>query len=285
MHQIRVGVIGNGWVGKAMQELFPEAIVYVRDLKKLDGNRESYKYTDVKSDLNRCDIVFVCVPTPNRNYSIEGKARTEAEGELDISAVEECVSWIESDLIVIRSTVNPGDCDYLYARYGKNIIFQPEYLGESPAHPLLNVKETDFMIIGGLPPHRQKLINLYHTVYNANIRIRQTDLITAEMIKLTENRAIAYKVAQCQEIYDVCEMAKDKGIFLDYVEIIQGVYGDDPRFNLWWTFVYPEKRGFNSKCIPKDVYAWCAFAESLGYKPEVTRALLEKNKEYINGTS
>lgn len=36
-----------------------------------------------------------------------------------------------------------------------------------------------------------------------------------------------------------------------------GAHGGAPRFNLWWTFVYPDKRGFNSKCPPEDVYVWC----------------------------
>ena len=96
------------------------------------------------------------------------------------------------------------------------------------------------------------------------------------MIKLSENRAIAFKVAQCQELYDVCEKAG-----IDYYIVRDAVYGDDPRFNLWWTFVYPENRGFNSKCLPKDVYAWAAWAESNGYKPEITRAILERNKRWL----
>ena len=60
----------------------------------------------------------------------------------------------------------------------------------------------------------------------------------------------------------------------------EAVYGDDPRMNLWWTFVYPDKRGANSKCIPKDVYAWCAWAESVGIDPLATRSLLDYN-EYL----
>jgi len=99
----------------------------------------------------------------------------------------------------------------------------------------------------------------------------------AEIIKLSENRAIAFKVLQCQELYDVCEKAG-----VDFYTIRDAVYGDDPRFNLWWTFIFPGNRGVNSKCIPKDVYAWCAFAESLGYKPEITRALLKRNKKWIS---
>jgi hypothetical protein len=51
---------------------------------------------------------------------------------------------------------------------------------------------------------------------------------------------------------------------------------------LFWTFVYPNNRGANSKCIPKDVYAWCAWAESVGIKPEVTEKLLEYNKKLVD---
>jgi UDP-glucose 6-dehydrogenase len=154
---------------------------------------------------------------------------------------------------------------------------QPEYLGETVNHPMTDQKNRPFIIIGGKPKDRRKLIELYQTVYNANINIRQVSTLEAEIIKLTENRAIAFKVAQCQELYDVCQLAE-----VDYYTIRESVYSDDPRFNLWWTFVFPDKRGANSKCIPKDVYAWCAWAESLGYKPKITRALLNKNKEWIS---
>ena len=153
---------------------------------------------------------------------------------------------------------------------------QPEYLGETPEHPLLDERRVPFLIIGGNPEDRRTLIDLYATIYNANVKIRQVTAYEAEVIKLSENRAIAFKVTECQELYDTCEKAG-----IDYYAIRDAVYGDDPRFNLWWTFVYPDKRGFQSKCLPKDVYAWCAWAESVGIKPEITRDLLRANKKYI----
>lgn len=263
----RVGIVGNGWVGKAMKELFPDAWVYVRQMPVTTDDLP-HKYTTDRELFNReCDIAFICVPTP-----------VIGEGKLDTSAVEECIVWLETPLIVIRSTVNPGDCDRWFSLYGKRIVFQPEYLGETPAHPLLDTSQTNFLIIGGHPGNRRELIELYQQVYNANTHIRQVTNYQAEVIKLTENRAIAFKVAQCQELYDVCSIDPK----LDYYEIVQAVYNDDSRFNLWHTFVYPDKRGFNSKCIPKDVYAWCAWAESLGYEPRITRAMLDKNKEWIS---
>lgn len=254
---MKVTIIGHGWVGKAVNSLFPDAYIYT--------HRKG-----TKKKANEGDIAFICTPTP---YTINSKG---IESKLDTSIVEECISWLKCPLIVVRSTVNPGDCDRWFMKYRKNIVMQPEYLGETPQHPLINQKTLPFLVIGGLPKNRKRLIDLYTTVYNANIKIRQVSLIEAEVIKLSENRAISYKLAECQELYDVCEIAE-----VNYYTIREAVYGDDPRFNLWWTFVYPEKRGFNSKCIPKDVYAWCAWAESFGYDPVITRCLLEKNEEWL----
>ena len=260
---MKVAVIGLGWVGKAMMSLFPDA----------------YQYTSkigTKKEVNACNIAFVCIPTPNLIVDIERPGTILGEGRLDTSAIDEIISWCECELIVIRSTVNPGDCDRWSLKYHKQIVMQPEYLGETPAHPLLDTVKTPFLVIGGYINDRKKLIDLYTTVYNANVNIRQVSNYEAEVIKLTENRAIAFKVAQCQELYDVCEK-----IGLDYYTIRDAVYGDDPRFGLWFSFVYTEKRGMNSKCIPKDVYAWSAWAESLGYEPKITRSILNKNKEWL----
>ena len=240
-------------MGRAQKELFPEAYVYSNDI-------------GTKEEVNKTDVAFVCVPTPCPD-----------KGLLDTSIVEEVVSWIECPLIVMRSTVNAGTCDALKLQFNKHIVMQPEYLGETPQHPLLDTKKTPFLIIGGEAKDRRKLIELYQEAYNANVTIRQVTALEAEVIKLSENRAIAFKVSECQELYDVCEKAG-----VDYYTIRDAVYGDDPRFNLWWTFVYPEKRGFNSKCIPKDVYAWCAWAESLGYSPDITRSILLRNNKWLN---
>jgi UDPglucose 6-dehydrogenase len=252
-----VSIIGYGWVGKSVHKLFPDAYVY--DPPKIGH----------KSRAKEADIAFICVPTP-----------VMGEGQLDISIVEECVAWSEAPLIVIRSTVNPGTADFLSKKYGKRIVIQPEYLGETAQHPLFDEKNIPFLVLGGEASDRRTIIDLYANVYNANIKIRQVTAYEAEVIKLTENRAIAFKVAQCQELYDVCEKAG-----IDYYTIRDAVYGDDPRFNLWWTLVFPKKRGFNSKCIPKDIYAWCAWAESLGYDPKITRNILEVNKDWISQSS
>ena len=240
---MKVKIIGYGWVGKAMHTLFPDAVIQKRGKKK-----------------EKCDVAFICVPTPLKDK------------KLDCSIVEQVIKDCEEDLIIVRSTVMPGFCDSL----NKNVCFVPEYLGETINHPMTNQHIRQFLIIGGTPENRRKAIEVFQEAYNANVSIRQVSNYEAEVIKLSENRAIAFKLSEIDELYNVCEAAK-----IDYYIIRDAVYGDDPRFNLWWTFIYPDKRGFhNSKCLKKDVEAWCSWAESLGYTPEITKLIVERSKQY-----
>ena len=250
---MRIKIYGHGWVGRSVGRLFKNSII----VDPIYSHYPSSKDKDA-------DVAFVCVPTPLKN------------GSLDLTLVDDVIREAEESLIIVRSTVIPGFCDAVEKDYGKAVVYQPEYLGETVAHPLFDESHVPFLILGGSPENRRRVIELYQTVYNANVRIRQVTNYEAEIIKLSENRAIAFKVAQCQELYDVCMAAG-----VDYNTVREAVYGDDPRFNLWFTFVYAEKRGFNSKCIPKDVYGWAAWAESLGYHPELTKAMLAVNEEYI----
>ena len=250
---MKVGVVkiyGYGVVGKVIHSLFPDAVIY--------DPAQGFINTE------KADIAFVCVPTPNL-----------PDGSLDMSIVEDVVTQGKEDLFIIRSALQPGTADRLEG-LGKNIVVQPEYLGEGVAPPMVDESKTPFMVLGGRPENTRRAIELYQRVYNANIKIRQVTNLEAEVIKLSENWSILWVVARSQELYDVCEKAG-----IDYYKIREAVYGDDPRFNLYWTFIYPDKRGANSKCIPKDVYAWAAWAKSVGYDPEITRAILERNKKWL----
>ena len=58
MKKIKVGIIGNGFVGEAQAFAFSSvADVYIFDIDPL-------KSTHTIESINDCDFVFVCVPTP-----------------------------------------------------------------------------------------------------------------------------------------------------------------------------------------------------------------------------
>jgi UDPglucose 6-dehydrogenase len=245
---LKIGIVGYGVLGKRMHKLFPTALIFD-------------KYGDRRDDLSSCDLAFIAVPT-----DLLGDA-------LDESEIEDAVKNCEARVLVIRSATNPGFADRMAKLYKRRIVIQPEYFGESENHPFADGKQPPFMILGGTPEDRRETINAYATVFNSNISIRQVTALEAEVIKLSENRAIFFKLMQIQELYGACEAAG-----VDFYTIRDAVYGDDPRFDLWWTFVYPNNRAADSKCLPKDIHAWASWASKNGADASATEALINFNK-------
>lgn len=259
-----VAIIGYGVVGKAMHQLFRQALIYNGDKHpvkvKIGSARRSLTYTDI----NTADVAFVCVPTPPK-----------PNGHCDTSIVEEAVAKLKTPLIILRSTVEPGTTDRLKKKYGKRIVFCPEYIGETVDHPLADERNRSFLILGGDRTDTNRAIEVFQEVFNASVKIRQMTALEAEVVKYLENRHIAFTVAECNEAYDLCQ-----ALGVDYNTVREAVFQDDPRMSPYWTFVYPDNRGFESKCIPKDINAIAAVARDVGSPLTITEKILEVNKKW-----
>lgn len=256
MSKNKIAITGYGVVGKAMHALFPDALIY---------NGEKHPVGNLTcTDINKADVAFVCVPTPSKR-----------DGNCDVSIVEEVVSKLKVPLIIIRSTVEPGTTDRLRKKYRKRIVFCPEYVGETNNHPMKNELSRTFLILGGERRDTNAAIEIFQKVYNASIKIRQMSAIEAEVVKYLENRHIAFTVAECNEAYDLCQK-----LGVDYNNVREAVFQDDPRMNPYWTFVYPKNRGFDTKCLPKDIYAIVSFAKKIGSPMKITEVILKENEKW-----
>ncbi|MCD6303990.1 MAG: UDP-glucose/GDP-mannose dehydrogenase family protein [Planctomycetes bacterium] len=253
MQRKRIGIVGYGVVGRSLHRLFGEDAVTL-DADATDEDRAA---------INACDFVFICVPTP-----------VGAGGHCNTSIVEECVRWIDGPEIIIRSTVAPGTTERLRRQYGKGIIFQPEYIGETPSHPLADVRKHTFVILGGPRDETSRVADLYQRYYHSEVRFYFTDSRTAEVAKYMENSFYAVKVMFCNEFYDI---ARAHGV--DYNELRE-IWLADPRISRDHTFVYPDNRGFSGKCLPKDVTAIIASSRQRGFEPRLLEILMEINEEY-----
>ena len=249
---MKIAIIGNGYVGAAMEKLFPDAVIY--DEPKGIGS---------KDDVNKCDISFVCVPTPEGEF-----------GECDAHIVEDVISWLNTEVIVLRSTVPVGFTDSMIGKYNKNIVFQPEYCGETTAHPYVELSRRGWITLGGKQPYVEKVINAYQQVYSSEVKIKIVDSKTAELAKYMENCFLATKVIFCNEFYDLAEK-----MGISYSELRE-TWLMDERMGRSHTFVYPESRGYGGKCLPKDVNALIVQAEGLGVDMSMLRILKEKNEKY-----
>ena len=256
MSKPKVACVGGGVVGAAMRELCGlETVVY--DVRDEPG------YTQDKSEVNACDVALVNVPTP-----------IAADRTCDTSIVEEVVSWIECPLIIIRSTIAPGTTDRLSKEYKKNIVFQPEYLGETPAHIFGNMAEREFVVLGGTPENVSKVADFYKHYYNSMVRFYFCDAVTAEVCKYMENAFYAMKVTFVNEFYDI---AKAHGVDFN---LLREAWLADTRISRDHTFVLPDARGFSGKCLPKDCNAIVQSSVQHGYVPKFMQACLAINDEF-----
>ncbi|MCK9626671.1 MAG: hypothetical protein M0R23_09500 [Bacteroidales bacterium] len=248
---MKIGIVGYGHVGKAMHALFTSATVY--DITGIGS----------KEEINASDVVFVCVPTPSKK-----------DGSCDTSIVEEVISWINAKLIILRSTVYIGFTDEMMEKYNKEIVFQPEYYGETVAHPFANLSDRSWLSFGGSKNGINIAIQAYQSIMNSNVRIYQADAKTVELAKYMENAYLALKVTFCNEMYDVA-----KAFDISYNEARE-IWLADPRIGSSHTFVYEDNRGYGGSCLPKDVASVIKQADEKSINIDLLKAMVSKNSKW-----
>jgi len=250
---MRIGIVGHGVVGSAMARCFRrqpkhEVVIY-------DKFRFPYDGINQRSAVNCCDLVFVCVPTPTAGGGFS----------CDVSAVEECVEWIEPP-ICLRSTVVPGTVDRLTLKTGKSISFSPEYLGEAQNHPWHEEGACGFLIVGGPSASCDLLVSAYSEMPDLALRYFRTTARTAELCKYMENCFLATKVAFVNQFYDIAA-----AFDVDFGEL-RDLWLADPRVGPSHSAV-TEERGFRGRCLPKDLAAMIAVMRLKGGAPLLTSVL------------
>lgn len=212
-----------------------------------------------KEEVNECDISIVCVPTP-----------MGFDGTCDLSILDEVMGWLDTELVVIKSTVPIGTTSAI-AKTGKKVVHIPEFLREATA--LGDAMNPDFVLVGS--PDRtiyDSLISLLGEVYpNAPIVYTTSDY--SEAVKYSINSFLAYKVGFFNELHNIAE-----AIGLNSDEITELMLLD-PRIGESHTKVTQEG-GFGGHCFPKDLNALINTAEDEGYNPKLLKELWNSNRRF-----
>ena len=260
---IKVAIIGWGYVGKGMGKLFEDRVDVIYD----PFNPEIKSDEKSKAQVNACDLAVVCVPTqPNPDQSC------------NTSIVEETIGWLETPLILIKSTIEPGTTKRLVEKTGKKIAFSPEYMGEGKyfippwRYPdPLDPKKHTFVIVGGERETTKPIVDIFTRIMGPHVTYAQTDSTTAELVKYMENMWIGTKVVWSNEMYNVCE-----ALGVDYREARE-LWSLDPRVDKMHTAVFPDARGFGGKCIPKDNRGLIRVSQKHGYDPKFLKEVINSN--------
>ena len=164
MKRPRVGIVGCGIVGKVHHEAFLAANIETAIFDKFDTQ---YSGPAQIKEVNSCDLVFIAVPTPPR-----------PDGSCDVTAVEEVVGWVNRPMC-IKSTIPPGTTNRLIAESGKQIVFSPEYTGETAFHPHKGRLSMDVVAVGGRRDTAELVVNVYTQVLGPEPVYIITDAVTA----------------------------------------------------------------------------------------------------------
>lgn len=244
---MKLGIVGGGTVGRATARCFMEHHeVRVHDV---DPNRATHKLHEVLD----CDLVFVCLPTPQKAGSLE----------CDTSYIDSFFALLRigADVqatknFVLRSTVPIGTTNRLRERYRMpNLVHSPEFLTARCSVTDAQVPARNIIGVPNWPIMAEDSNRCYPVLYNLyNHRfpgIKTFDMTSdeSEAVKLFLNGFFAVKVAYFNEV----RCLADK-LGLDWDRVIEGMMSDGRIAHSHTKVPGPDgKRGFGGACLPKDL--------------------------------
>jgi UDPglucose 6-dehydrogenase len=279
-----IGVIGVGWVGLVTAACFAELghEVWARDIvpEKIESlkrgevpihepglpelvaeNAQRLHFTtDMATVLDNTRLLFVCVDTPP-TYS----------GDADLSRVESVLDELgdsSEHALVMKSTVPVGTGRSIQRRRpGTGYVSNPEFLKEGNA--VGDFMRPDRVVVGAdeeSQEYAERVLALYAPL---EAPVVNTDVASAEMIKLASNAFLATKISFINEIANVSEE-----LGADVLEVAYGMGLDNrigPKF-------LQAGIGYGGSCFPKDVQALKQLAGNTGYHFQLLTSVIEVNE-------
>ena len=272
-----IGIIGQGFVGSAMNEFFRRKLkVVTYDKYKPETG------TTLENVVKNSDVIFVCVPTPMRK---NGECYTgiveEVFEELHRTAAE--ISRPNNSFVVcLKSTVPPGFTASLNEKYkDMRIVFSPEFLTEKNA--LNDMLQANRVIVGGDYEDARIVLQYFLAVDSRRIDEGKCVLVAttssaAEMAKLFGNGLLFTKVVFSNEVYMLCQAM---GISYEEVRILAAL---DPRIGASHTQVpgHDGHLGAGGHCFPKDMHNLKFSAKKFNVPEKMFSTVLDRNGEVRN---
>ena len=256
---MKIGIVGMGVVGSANSAGFTllEHEVFSHDIK----------FDTVLDDVYETEIVFLCLPTPDK------------DGECDTSILEETLAEMENNykgIVCIRSTVSPGFTEYVIDKHPNlTICFAPEFLRERCAaddfinnHELLAVGTDDPYVF-------DKIVEAHGNLPNNTKQLSPTE---AEILKYFNNAYAALRIVFANVFYELCETLE-----CDYSKV-KDAYALTGKTKNIYLDVNKRLRGYGGMCLPKDVAALASTLQKLDLEFDLINSINKDNKKFDKTT-
>ena len=274
----RIGIVGKGFVGSAVQFGFSPNTGCDAEVRVYDKD-PSKSINTLEDTVNESDFIFLSVPTPSNkdgsiNIDIVDSALNDISEIVDENKQVFELSLRAKSVVLLRSTVTPGTTAKLQKKYKNlNIVFNPEFLTERSAK--FDFINQSRFILGGDDYCVDKVEELFKWRFGETTPIIKTNYETAELIKYMGNCYFATKVSFLNEMRQIADRCG-----VDWDKAIEGFVRDGRIGHSHLAVPGPDGRfGFGGSCFPKDIQAIINFAEELGVEPDVLKGVWNKNLE------
>ncbi|GAB3229948.1 UDP-glucose/GDP-mannose dehydrogenase family protein [Glycomyces halotolerans] len=230
--------------------------------KNLESGRLRFT-TDIQAVADFADVHFICVGTPQR----------PGDHGADLSYIEAAVTELSRHLtrkclIVGKSTVPVGTASWVQeivdrhapAELGIEVGWSPEFLQESNA--MHDVLRPNRIVYAAPSEWASKLLRDVHkgilelaAVEDREVPVVETDLATAELVKVAANAFLSTKISFINAMADLCETTGG-----DITDLARAI-GYDQRIG---NKFLRAGIGFGGGCLPKDLRALVTRAGELG---------------------
>lgn len=233
---MKIGIIGYGFVGKAIANAHDQSKILIND-PKFD------KSASIEEIKNNTDWIYVSVPTP-----------MSGSGEIDTSILESVLDSLEgyTGLVISKCTALPSYYINAKKHYKFKIIHVPEFLTAANANA--DYMTPSMIVMGGDIEDCQYYKDIIVNADNTNTmstKFVATDIGTASAMKYYANSFLATKVVFNNQFAEWC--AK-QGIDWNNLASINKL--DKRLGNTHWDVPGPDGMfGYGGYCFPKDVSA------------------------------
>ena len=255
---MRIGIIGLGTVGKAIQRGFEDHHeIFIHDPEL---------GTKLNEITDNCDVAYIAVPTPSDDET----------GRCDTSIVRSILEVLPDGFsAIIKSTVIPGTTQIFHEEFPSlRIACSPEFIREESADE--DFKNQEILVVG---THHEDLANLVLKHHQDSGILLDGDFFhisptEAEIVKYAKNSFYAMKVIfgnhfqrlannlgqDWAVVKRIITHPQERGIIDSHLDEIEG------------------KMGFGGSCLPKDVVAIRAKFEELGLEAGLLDSIVSDNK-------
>ena len=290
---LKIGIIGLGYVGLPLAMTYAKKgfLVYGYDIdeNKVNSLLKKKNYildvdnqilvntindkvfcpTNDQKDLKKCDVIFVCVPTPITKNKVPNVSYIENATNIIMS------NFKNGSMVILKSTTYPGTTEeIILSAFEKNnmiidkdfyLAFSPERI--DPGNEIWNSDNTP-IVVGGVSKKSGDIAEIVIKSVISKV-YKASSAKIAEMEKLLENIFRSVNIALVNEMAQMCDRMGDINIW----EVIEAAatkpFGYMP---------FKPGPGIGGHCILIDPYYLSYCAKGYGFHSEFIELAAKTNE-------